>query len=245
MDINTLCQSLAETPFVSTDNDSAQPAKTSIGGPALGYSPDLKHLLKGVLQESNRKGCELSETADRVTIQSAYEDIGSVDLSRSDFEELHRHVAFCHNDLNPRDILVKEVSPGKYDLVGLIDWEMAGLFPFACEIGVKDADLGLANLSFSWYRIFRDLAAHLLPQVECHAKMIKALRIIKKSRLRFRQRNVGVRVQAKWIEREQIEESSDPRRGWVRKAGVEPPKSLTREETSDLELNIAKELGLL
>ena len=51
-------------------------------------------------------------------------------------------------------------------------------------------------------------------------------------------RNVGVRVQEKWIQREKIEESSDIREGWIRKAG-EKSQVFTKEE---LENEVLKEL---
>lgn len=56
-------------------------------------------------------------------------------------------------------------------------------------------------------------------------------------------RNVGIRVQAKWVQREQVEESSDLRRGWVRKAGAKAPRGFTKDDQANLELEVLKELG--
>ncbi|KAJ5256302.1 hypothetical protein N7505_011453, partial [Penicillium chrysogenum] len=85
---------------------------------------------------------------------------------------------------------------------------MAGFFPFAYEYGVKDTFLGCENLYFR-------KVSYLLPQTQCHTKFIKAIRIIEKSRKKVTSRNIGVRVQAKWIQREKVEESSDIREGWI------------------------------
>lgn len=86
--------------------------------------------------------------------------------------------------------------------------------------------------------MFKGNASYLLPQMECHTKFIKAVRIIEKSKKKAMSRNVGVRVQEKWIQREKIEESSDIREGWIRKAG-EKSQVFTKEE---LENEVLKEL---
>lgn len=221
LDLGNLGQSLEGTPCISTDNTSPQSLKIAISGPALGYFPDAKQILGG-LQASKKKppGCKLLETDSGISIQSEHDDIGQINLSYSDLEELQHHVVFCHYDLEPRNILVRKASSGKYELAGVIDWEMAGFFPFAYEYGFKDTVLGSSNLSFSWYTMFKNHTSYLLHRAESHVKLIKALRIIEKSRKRSMTRNVGVRVQAKWVQREQVEESSDFGRGWVRKAGA-------------------------
>lgn len=55
-------------------------------------------------------------------------------------------------------------------------------------------------------------------------------------------RNVGVRFQAKWIEREQVE-ISDVRQGWARKSGTKAPKAFTKDDREVLEQEVLKELG--
>jgi hypothetical protein len=170
LDLSNLSQSLAGTPYILTNDISPQPVKIAIGGPALGYFPDVKKFLGGLLQASNQKspGCQLLEIDSGITLQSAYEDIGRIDLSHSELDELQHHTVFCHNDLEPRNILVRKASSGKYELAGVIDWEMAGFFPFAYEYGLKDTVLGTSNLSFSWYTMFKNQTSHLLPRAECH-----------------------------------------------------------------------------
>jgi hypothetical protein len=182
-------------------------------------------------------------TDSRLSIQSEYDDIGQIDLSHSDLDELQHCVVFCHNDLERRNILVRKSSSGKYKRAVVIDWEMAGFFPFAYEYGVKDTSLGCENLYFSWYTMFKGKASYLLPQTERHTKFIKAVRIIEKSK-KAMSRNVGVRVQAKWIQREKVEESSDIREGWIRKAG-EKSQVFTKENMQELENEVLKELGYI
>lgn len=166
-----------------TGNFSQQPFKVALGGPALGYFWDIKKFLGGLVKASNPKArsCSLLETENGVVLQSAYEDIGQVELFQSDLDEHQRQIVFCHNDLEPRNILVTEASPERYELAGVIDWEMAIFFPFAYEHGYKDTDLGYSNLFISWYTMFKNQTAHLLPQAEGYEKLIKALQIIDKS----------------------------------------------------------------
>ncbi|KAJ5950051.1 hypothetical protein N7454_001635 [Penicillium verhagenii] len=217
--VNDVSEYLMATPYI-TNNDTP----ITIGGPGIGYFRDIKDLLK-----------------------SKYDDIGQIELSHSDLDELQRHVVFCHNDLEPRNILVRESPSGNYELAGIIDWEMAGFFPFAYEYGLKDTILGSNNLYFSWYALFKKRASYLLPQTECHTKLIRAIRIIEKSKKRGMARNVGVQVQAKWIQREKVEESSDIREGWVRKP-LEAGKIIqvfTKEDMEELQNEVLKELGYI
>ncbi|KAK3324799.1 hypothetical protein B0T19DRAFT_429466 [Cercophora scortea] len=247
-------RSLTGTPYVLNNgaSDCMQSVRTSIGGPKLGYFPDVKQFLGGILRASNLKSpnCTLSEIDDGIVLVSAFEDIGRVEFTRSDLDNLQHHVVFCHNDLEPRNILVREISSAEgkspqYELAAIIDWEMAGFFPFAYEYGLKDTVLGSSNLSFSWYSLFKERTSHLLPRAEYHTKLIKALKIVDESKKRSMTRNVGIRFQAKWVGREDVEKSLDLRRGWVRKAGAKPPGRFTKADQANLELEVLKELGYL
>jgi uncharacterized protein YbcC (UPF0753/DUF2309 family) len=122
---------------------------------------------------------------------------------------------------------------------------MAGFFPFSCGYGSKDTVLGNSNLSFSWYTMFKNQSTHLLPRGECHTKLIKALRIIDHSMKRSREGKFSTVVQIRWLQREQVEESSDLRQGWVRKAGANPPKGFSKDDQTKLEQEVLKELGLI
>lgn len=167
---------------------------------------------------------EILDTTDGIIIQSAFDDIGRIELSYSNLEDLHKHVVLCHNDLEPRNILVRQARPNddssdaRYELAAIIDWEMAGFYLFAYEYGLKDTLLGSSNLSFSWYSLFKERTAFLVPEGECHRKLIKAMGIIPQSKDKTMTRNVSVQFKAKWIERERVKMSVDIRRGWFEKS---------------------------
>lgn len=210
-----------------------------VGGPKLGYFQSVEDFLRRGMP---LRDCSFAEAAGNLVLSSAFEEIGQVTFSQSDLAQLNRDTVLCHNDLEPRNILVRSVA-GRYELAAIIDWEMAGFYPFAYEHGVKDSVLGSSNLLFGWYSLFKERTAHLLPAEECHTKLIQALAVVYESRKRAMTRNVGVRVQAKWIAREQVTKSADVRRGWVREEGCEAPSTFTKEVKDNLELEVLKELG--
>ncbi|KAJ4327045.1 hypothetical protein N0V84_002545 [Fusarium piperis] len=248
LDLGTICQSLTGTPCVS-NNDASQPVKISIGGPELGYFPDVKQFLDGLVQASNQRSpsCKLLEINGGIVLESTYEDIGRTELSRSDLDDLQHHVVFCHNDVEPRNILARKISSPeekapRYELVAIIDWETAGFYPFTYEYAHKDTILGSSNLSLSWYTLFKQRTSHMLPPAKCHTNLMRAVKIIDESKKRRMTRNVGIRFQAKWMDMEQMEKSSDPRQGWVRKTGAQVPRRFTKDDKETLELEVLKEL---
>ncbi|KAI1122517.1 hypothetical protein F5Y10DRAFT_72554 [Nemania abortiva] len=238
LDLSSVDQSLIA-------NISHENSKTPIGGPKLGYFPNIEQLLHGILQARISR-CELSTIEGGIALQSPHKDIGRVELTLSELEELQDHVVFCHNDLESRNILVREIpskdSSPRYEIAAIIDWEMAGFYPFAYEYCNKDLGLGLSNLSFSWYSQFKQQTSHMLPQAYCHTKLIKLLNIIDESQKRRMTRNVGVNIRIKWMERQQIEKSSDPRRGFVRKDGTQS-LPFTKDDQEALELEVLEALG--
>lgn len=222
-----------------------QSGETRVGNPRLGFFPSIERFLRRVLQ-AEIVPCRVSEINDGIALESD-EEIGRVELSRKDLDNLLNKVVFCHNDLEARNILVRKTE-GKnshFRLAAIIDWEMAGFYPFAYEYSLKDTALGLSNLSFSWYSLFKQRTYRLLPQAECHLKLIKALGLIDESKKRRIPNNVGVRFQGKWRDKEQIEKSSKLYEGWVRKSGVASLRPFTKDDQKALEIKILQELGLL
>jgi thiamine kinase-like enzyme len=183
-------------------------------------------------------------------VQSSYEDVGQVQFTTGDLNALGKHVVLCHQDLEPRNVLVRrKVTEDhhireNYELVAIIDWEFAGFYPFAYEYGWKDTVLGSSNMSYSWYTLFKEMTADLIPAEECHTKLIKALTIAHASKRRILQRNVGLLVQTKWIERERLELATDGRRGWTRKRNTEP-EPFIKQDSGQLEREILRELGYI
>jgi hypothetical protein len=199
------------------------PPGSPIGGPYHGPCGNIKILLESILHLQDPTNCSLRGSdpgpGDGIRVVSDFDDIGTVQFTRAELNELKRHVVFCHNDLEPRNILVQRTfatetaTVGQYELVAIIDWERAGFYPFAYEYGYKDT-------------------------------LIKALRIISESKERTMSKNVGVRIKAKWVAREEIELSPNVRKGWVRKEeGVENVGPYTKEIGEQYLNEVLKDLG--
>ncbi|CAF3487972.1 unnamed protein product [Fusarium graminearum] len=181
-----------------------------IGGPELGYHADMKGFLAKLAGDAapNKTNFSATSSSDSFVVESQLENVNWVELTNADLDELQKHVVPCHDDLEPRNILIKRdgTHSGKWHVAAVINWEMAGFFPFAYEYGHKDAQLGLSNLHFSYYAVFKEQSGHLLA---------RALRAMDVSEKRLPTENVGRRFQPRWLEREKVELSSDVRFGWV------------------------------
>ncbi|KAI1777021.1 hypothetical protein F4818DRAFT_408857, partial [Hypoxylon cercidicola] len=233
-----------------TDASSPPSSNTLVGGPDTGFHSGIKQLLEAFLGEkaAQSHACEIVDTSDGIAVRPASDEIDVIEFSNSDLDDLMNHAVFCHNDLEPRNILVKRVGDsdgGSYEVAAIIDWEMAGFFSFAYEFGLKDTLLGSSNLWFSWYSLFKEQTAALLPQGKIHEKLIKALGAIARSKDLTRPKNVGVRVRAKWIKRERLRMSPDARHGWVREDGAGDIPAFTKEDNSILEQEVLRELGYI
>lgn len=146
-------------------------------------------------------------------------------------------------NLTSRYILVKKTSSGEYELAHITRWEYSGFYPFAYEYGLKDLYLGDPDVPFSWYILFKSRMEHLLPQLECHTKLIKALWILGESVHRDHGYKYPAEVEAtkRWIEMGKMERSLDYPKGWVLKPSTEAPADLSKDDWEKL----AKELGFV
>ncbi|KAF4452087.1 Protein kinase-like domain [Fusarium austroafricanum] len=217
-----------------------------IGGPALGYFDDMAGFVVGLAGNATLEKTNfcVSKTDDGLVIQSTLDSVGRVQLTNSDLSELQQNAVFCHDDLEPRNVLIKrDNATGKWNMAAIIDWEMAGFFPFAYESAHKDSELGTGILSFSWYTLFKEQTRHLLSGGESAVKLLEALRTMDVSRKIRPSKNVGHNFQLRWLEREKVEFSSDMPRGWVRKPGAGPIPVFTKQDQDDLEMEILKEFG--
>ncbi|KAF5590089.1 uncharacterized protein FSUBG_10927 [Fusarium subglutinans] len=218
-----------------------------IGGPELGYHSDIAGFLAKLAGSASpdKTNFSATRTSNSFVVESKIENVDRVELTSSDLVELRKHVVFCHDDLEPRNILIKRdnAHSGKWNIAAIIDWEMAGFFPFAYEYGHKDAELGSSNLHFTYYTLFKEQSRHLLAGGKSAMKLLEALRAMDVSKKSCPTKNVSRRFQARWLEREKVELSPDVQVGWVRKAGVEDVGVFTKQENEDIEMEILKELG--
>ncbi|QPC69305.1 hypothetical protein HYE68_000057 [Fusarium pseudograminearum] len=218
-----------------------------IGSPELGFHADMKVFLANLAGDAAPTETNFSATSssNSFVVESQLEIVDRVELTSADLDELQKYVVFCHDDLEPRNILIRRdgTHDGKWRLAAIIDWEMAGFFPFAYEYGHKDAVLGSSNLHFSYYALFKEQSRHLLVGGKSAIKLLEALRAMDVSEKSLPTENVGRCFQPRWLDREKVERSSDVRDGWVRKVDAGDVRAFTKKDNDDLEIEILKELG--
>jgi hypothetical protein len=219
-----------------------------IGGPKYGYHTDMRAFLKHLVAKHQMKTTPTSslyETAEGVCIVSARPELSSLFLSNKELEDLQNTIVLSHNDLELRNILVRNNSKSEkttstsYELAAITDWEFAGFFPRAFETAVKDSELGIGNLYYDWYKMVRTATASV---DNASQKLIDAVQIIVDSRRLKWKRNVGTEVRMRWLLREGLEMRTEF--GWVRKEGVEE-RGFSKKENEELEMDVLRDWGMI
>jgi hypothetical protein len=105
LDLNTIADGLAGTTFAFGRHVSKSRGM-SFGGACFGHFSDIKTFLSEMTREYGvenffpcRKGGKAPILEDTVTVKSHYEDLGQVELSQLDLEELDSHIVFFHMNL--------------------------------------------------------------------------------------------------------------------------------------------------
>ena len=247
-----------------------------LGNRGIGFFDDVHDLLAGIIAYNDvseeltlsPSRSEPSDDNNGILMTSTDEEVPTVPLhiGPTELESLRRQAVLCHNDLEPRNLLVRPVLLGDgsvhYDLAAIIDWEMAGFFPFAYEYAIKDALLGSSNTSFSWYSLFKQRTAALLPAVEPPAQQPSSSSSSRSSQTLFMEamdriqrlasikgqkgRNVGALFRERWIRREQlVPAGAFSVSGWVRRPDASGVRAYGKEDDELLEEEVLKELGLV
>ena len=151
-----------------------------IRGPSTGYFTGIPVFLGSVIQSHSHLSS--NPATGNITIHSEHDDMNPVLIPSDDLQHLQDSVVLCHNDLEPRNILVhpKELANGttSYFIAAIINWEMSGFFPFSYEYVHKDLNLGCSNLYFTWYTLFKEYGAPLVlmsPLPTSHTSFMEAI----------------------------------------------------------------------
>ncbi|KAK1997736.1 hypothetical protein LX36DRAFT_720359 [Colletotrichum falcatum] len=216
-----------------------------VGGPAHGYFRDFSSFLMAALNSGKNKRYTVEQKPDgAVAIQMKSPQELGFGFAQTDLDLLLRMSALCHNNLEPRNILVRKVltrdNEADYQLVSVIGWEMAGFFPFAFEVGQKDACLGLQNQSWSWYSLYRRCAGRILSETAPAARpissrLIRAVVLTDIARKEANKLSVGNLVQKLWHEREQTDAYVDPGTGYTKSVNTVGVDSFSEADNAELE----------
>ncbi|KAK2017591.1 hypothetical protein LZ32DRAFT_684630 [Colletotrichum eremochloae] len=238
---------LRETPFERPKTG----GPVMIGGPAYGYFRDFSPFLMAAMSPGNARYSIDQKPDGAVAIRmKPPQDIG-FGFAQTDLDLLSHMSVLCHNDLEPRNILVRKVVTGDdkttYQPVSVIGWKSAGFFPFAFEVGHKDTCLGLQNQSWSWYSLYRRCAGRILSETAPAARpiwsrLIRAMVFTDIARKETNKLNVGNLVQQLWHEREQTNAFVDAGTGYAKGAGTVGVESFNAADNEDLELVALRKL---
>lgn len=194
-----------------------------IGGPSTGYITGIPAFLGSVIQSHSHLSSDSATCS--ITIHSEHDDMNPVIIPSGDLQHLQDSVVFCHNDLEPRNILVhpNELANGttSYFIAAIINWEMSGFFLFSYEYVHKDLNLGCSNLYFTWYALFKEYGAPLVPMSPLptsHALFMEAIEVTHYSWDRGKQPMSGC-ITKRWIVREDVVRQQPAGTGWLKKDG--------------------------
>ncbi|GJC94836.1 hypothetical protein ColKHC_03662 [Colletotrichum higginsianum] len=231
----------------------ATASPTLVGGPAYGYFPDFESFLVSMVSPGSAKYSVDQKPDGAVIIRTQTPEAVELGFAQTDLDFLTQTSGLCHNNLEPRNILVRQVKSdqGKatYQFVSVIGWAAAGFLPLAFEIGFKDTCLGLQNQSWTWYRVFRTCAEATLAKTfpgahHICSKLIRAMVLTDLSRKDNNKLNVGNLVQKLWHEREKTgDHVADT--GYVKSFDAERIGSFTAADNAELELEALRRLGYI
>ena len=248
---------LKETPYCNeanmpTKNDLVSPG--ILGGPHLGYFTEGKALLDGTLEYRKIKTqfctIESDVDGDSLSVRSFHEALGSKQISRTEYQSWQSQAVFCHNDLHPGNIIVQQVHPTNwsqgYKLVAIIDWEIAGFFPFAYELSLQDTLLGTGNMFYSWYKLFTKHAQKQLSfDKASQASLLQAMNLIFDSQQKCLVRNIPACIRRKWLGREKLVRATNIFDGWERRSDAGEVPQFTAEDNQKLEDDELRERGII
>lgn len=229
--------------------------KTTMGGPATGYLKDGNALLaaldrKWSLSKRPVYTTEKSSTEDPYAymVTSAVKNIPPVAVSEADVTAWPAEAVFCHNDLSPRNLILRKsttsgtanASCSWYDLVGIIDWELAGFYPPAFELYLQDTYLGTSNHHASFYLLIREeLSAQSLLQrtlSQTTLLSIMTLMFTSQHRVLYDGGNIPAHIRQRFYDRLRISRHPDPFLGW------RAYPTLSKDEMDALETEVIRDI---
>lgn len=201
------------------------------GGPHTGVLNDGHALLDAIMEKRKLKRpfCTMEpiDNSHDVSIQSSFEDMGSIVIKNADFGKWQGESVLCHNDLTPRNLILRSRASvdGKssYKLAGIIDWELAGFYPPAYELCMQDTYFS-ADRHISFYLLLKHHMKNIVPRSSSQIALVQAMSLIYESqqRLLFNGNNIPAQIRMRVIESSKLTRDNDPFVGWTRISQDEP-----------------------
>ncbi|EHK27116.1 uncharacterized protein TRIVIDRAFT_229003 [Trichoderma virens Gv29-8] len=229
--------------------------KMVMGGPLAGFVHDGHALLTGILQRrSLRKPfCDVRSTADPdpkdLIVQSIFEHLGSATVKEADMENWATEAVFCHNDLTPRNLLVRSVQNSdnqaepRYKLSAIIDWELAGFYPPSYELSLQDTYLGGGNSHASLYLLLKQRLNDVVPMSPSQVSLLQAMELIYESQQEMlaQGNNIPAHMQRRFRERLGLSRDKHPYMGWT-PSSEDGPREFSQIDFQKLEDEVVAEM---
>ncbi|KAI3537145.1 hypothetical protein CABS02_12254 [Colletotrichum abscissum] len=209
-----------------------------MGGPSTGFfaPKDGPALLSAIAKRWELSGrpfyATVATESGGVVLQSEYSDLGFVKVEKSCWEEWYREAVLCHNDLNPRNIIVSSLSDSEstsayqsdsanetsdYELSAIIDWELSGFYPPSYELSLQDTYLSGANRLFSFYSLLKSHLKEIVPRSPSQVALLQVMQLLFESRQRRLREgnNIPAIIRERFMKRLQLRRDEDSYLGWV------------------------------
>lgn len=208
-----------------TTKDAVLPLR--FGGARTGVLSEGAQLLDKITERRKLKrpfcSIEKDDERKRITVRSQFDDVEPVTLEYAEMEQWAQQSVFCHNDLTPRNILLKksdvesaEEQP-EYRLAAIIDWELAGFYPAAYELQLQDTYLGGGNRHASFYQMLKKAMKSTVPENKAQMGLFRAMELIFESQQRslLAGSNIPARIRKRFLEFSHLTRDHDLFSGWT------------------------------
>lgn len=231
--VQTILRQLGDGSEVALD-------KATMGGPLTGYLSDGRSLLTSIEQRLTLKKSfwTVQPTADPkgIIITSDFEDIGSTRVTDSDMEQWPKEAVFCHNDLTPRNLMLRSIQGPdgnlRYSLAAIIDWELAGFYPTSYQPSLQDTYLSGGNRHLSFYLLLKQGMKDTVPLSPSQVALVRAMELMFESQHRWLSdgTNIPAHIRKRFREMLGLTRDKHPYVGWTCETGGGPVPS-SREKT--------------
>ncbi|GJD03134.1 hypothetical protein ColKHC_11959 [Colletotrichum higginsianum] len=154
-------------------------------------------------------------------------------------EQWGREAVFCHNDLTPRNIILRPRNADDgtrapdYELSAIIDWELFGFYPASYELSLQDTYLSGGNHG-----------GDLVPASVAQVSLLQAIGVLSESRQRrlAEGSNIPAHIRERFMQRLHLRRHEDPYIGWVPKNQGAAPPEFSRADAQRLEDDVVAEM---
>ena len=225
---------------------------SAFGGPHTGFLNGGPALLDSIMarRKLNKPFCTIEPIvgSQDVGIQSSFKELGSTVINKSDMDKWPGEAVLCHNDLNPRNIILQACASSgglsKHKLVGIIDWELAGFYPASYELSLQDTYLSGANRHVSFYLLLKEHMKDLVPRSSSQIVLLQAMELIFESQQRYLidGNNIPAHIRKRFLESSKLARDNDPYVGWTRVPQDGPFSEYSSAAIQQLEDDVVEEM---